>query len=345
MANQTAVGLLKRLRDLSKFSLIKQNYIMVLTPKKINVGIAGAAGYTAGELIRVLLNHPNVGQIYAQSESHSGRPIVSIHQDLLGETDRLFCLDLNRPDLDIIFLCKGHGKSKAYLDENPKLKELKIIDLSQDFRISGAHGFIYGLPEIYRESIRKADHIANPGCFATAIQLAILPAIAAQVIESDVHVSGITGSTGAGQALSPTLHYSWRNDNASIYKAFTHQHLEEIKQSSVQIDSNYDGTINFLPYRGAFTRGIIISAYFTTNLSEAALVSLYDDFYSDHPFTHTVAYNPDIKMVVNTNKALVSVSKMGNQALVIVVIDNLLKGASGQAVQNMNLIFDFEETT
>jgi len=312
---------------------------------KLNIGIVGAAGYTAGELIRILCNHPNVDQIIAQSESQKGKKISSIHTDLVGDVESEFQEKLDVRELDVVFLCKGHGQSQTYLAAHTELYSIKIIDLSQDFRISGSHEFVYGLPEMSRKWIRKANYIANPGCFATAIQLGLLPAMAASVVHGDIHVSGLTGSTGAGQAKTATSHYSWRNDNASVYKAFEHQHLREIGQSCDQLNPSFSGRMNFIPYRGAFTRGIITSTYFNSDESEATLKSIYKDYYEGHPFTHVIDHNPDLKMVTNTNKALVHISKTENQVLIITVIDNLLKGASGQAIQNMNLIFDLDEAT
>jgi|TARA_B110000046_G_C12940611_1_gene375595 N-acetyl-gamma-glutamyl-phosphate reductase len=310
---------------------------------KLKIGIAGGAGYTAGELIRILCNHPNIDQIIAESESQKGKKISSIHTDLVGDIESDFQEKLDVRELDVVFLCKGHGQSKIYLEAQAELYSIKIIDLSQDFRISGSHEFVYGLPEMSRERIRKANYIANPGCFATAIQLGLLPAVAASAIHGAIHVSGLTGSTGAGQAKTATSHYSWRNDNASVYKAFEHQHLQEIGQSCVQLNPSFSSRIYFIPYRGAFTRGIITSTYFNSDENEATLKSIYKDYYDGHPFSHVIDQNPDLKMVTNTNKALIHVSKTEDQVLVITVIDNLLKGASGQAIQNMNLIFDLDE--
>lgn len=303
---------------------------------KIKVGIVGAAGYTAGELFRILVNHPDVEITLAQSESQTGKTVVSVHTDLIGDIDIKFTSAIDVNSADVFFLCKGHGESKKILAENPALLHKKIIDLSQDFRIAGDHDFVYGLPEINRKEIQQAQHVANPGCFATCIQLGILPAVKGRIVQGDFHVSGITGSTGAGQAFSVTSHFSWRQNNASVYKPLEHQHLLEIGQS-VEQTGDFLGDIQFIPYRGAFTRGIICTSYFETNVSEGALIDLYKSAYQDHPFTHFSEVNPDLKMVVNTNKALVYPSKIGSKAVVISVIDNLLKGASGQAVQNMNL--------
>ena len=311
--------------------------------EKINVGIIGAAGYTAGELLRILVNHPNVEITLAQSESQNGNTVSSVHTDLVGDIDLKFSSSIDANSADVFFLCKGHSESKKILAAYPALLEKKIIDLSQDFRIAGDHDFIYGLPEINRKEIQYAQHVANPGCFATCIQLGILPAVKAGIAQDDIHVSGITGSTGAGQAFSVTSHFSWRQNNASVYKPLEHQHLLEIGQS-VEQAGDFNGDIQFIPYRGAFTRGIICTSYFETNVSEGALNETYKSAYQDHPFTHFSEVNPDLKMVVNTNKALVYPTKIGSKTVVISVIDNLIKGASGQAVQNMNLMCGLSET-
>ena len=268
-------------------------------------------------------------------------PITKVHQDLIGETDLVFEKDFR--SCDVYFLCKGHGESAKILTDHPEILKAKVIDLSQDFRLTGKHDFVYGLPELNRARIRKATHIANPGCFATAIQLGLLPAFANKLVNSDVHTSGITGSTGAGQSFSLTSHYSWRNSNASVYKALTHQHLQEIGETVSGLDGTFGGTINFIPYRGAFTRGIITTSYFDTDATEAELVEIYQSYYQDALFTHVTDTNPDVKGVVNTNKALVYPKVINGKAVVISVIDNLLKGASGQAVQNMNLVLGFAE--
>lgn len=312
---------------------------------KIKAGIYGAAGYTAGELIRILLNHPNTEITCAQSGSQAGKAIAEIHTDLSGDTDLLFDAHLDLKHLDVLFLCKGHGESRTFLSQAQLPDHLKIIDLSHDFRLkAAADGFVYGLPELQRERIVSASKIANPGCFATCIQLGLLPAAKGGMINSEIHTTGITGSTGAGQSLSPTSHFSWRNNNISVYKAFTHQHLGEIGESLKQAGEK-SVHVNFIPFRGNFTRGIIATSYFDTNFSEEEAYSFYEQFYSEHPFTHVVRKNPDLKMVVNTNKAFVYLQKEDDKLLVISIIDNLLKGASGQAVQNMNLIFGLEETT
>ena len=308
----------------------------------IKVGIIGAAGYTAGELIRLLMHHENGEITLAQSDSQAGKAVTEIHKDLIGETDLAFNSELTY-DLDLVFLCKGHGESKKILDSHPDLLKNNIIDLSQDYRLRGDHGFVYGLPELNREEIISARHVANPGCFATAIQLALLPAFAKKLVRSSVSVSGITGSTGAGQSLSPTSHFSWRSNNASVYKALKHQHLKEINETLHFLDPAFDEKVHFVPYRGAFTRGIITSCHFETQLSQDELIQVYQDFYQDHPFTHAVEVNPDLKMVINSNKCLVYPQVVEGTAIVTSVIDNLMKGASGQAVQNMNLMLGWDE--
>ena len=309
----------------------------------IKVGIIGAAGYTAGELIGILLNHPETELVNLQSESQSSRRIAEVHTGLVGETDLLFSSEIPTSEVDVVFLCKGHGQSAELIKSFPKLLETKLIDLSQDFRLPGDHEFVYGLPEINREKIQAAKHVANPGCFATCIQLGILPAIANDLVQGDIHVSGITGSTGAGQSFSTTSHFSWRSNNASVYKPLAHQHLIEIRASVSQENSEWEGSINFIPYRGAFTRGIITTSYFRTDASDGELKVTYQDAYAEEPFTHVSDKNPDLKMVVNSNKAIVYASVIDGQGVVISVVDNLLKGASGQAVQNMNLLFGLDE--
>ncbi|MFY0686551.1 MAG: N-acetyl-gamma-glutamyl-phosphate reductase [Cyclobacteriaceae bacterium] len=312
---------------------------------KINVGIVGAGGYTAGELLRLLIHHPNVGAVKMQSESQASKPVTDTHKDLIGECDLVFMESLDDNDVDVIFLCKGHGQSEKVLADHPEYLGKIVIDLSQDYRLAGDHSFVYGLPEFNRTAIKSTQLLANPGCFATSIQLGILPAVAGGFVEGDIHISGITGSTGAGQSLSATSHYSWRNANASVYKAFQHQHLNEIGESCLTVNNEFVSEMRFIPYRGAFTRGIITTSYFKTSKSAAELQSQYERFYADHPFTHVSSINPDVKLVVNTNKCLVFVDKIGDQAMAISVIDNLLKGASGQAVQNMNLMLGFDEQT
>lgn len=309
----------------------------------LKVGVYGAAGYTAGELMRLLVNHPAVGEIVPQSGSQAGKQVSDIHTDLIGEVSLEFVLDLDLTALDVLFLCKGHGESRAYLEGERLPGGLKVIDLSHDYRLkANSEGFVYGLPELNGQQVANATRIANPGCFATCIQLGLLPAASAGAIQSEIHTTAITGSTGAGQKLSPTSHFSWREGNISIYKAFTHQHLGEIGESMEQA-SGQSHVINFIPYRGNFTRGIIASSYFNTNMEPEEIQQAYQDYYQDSPFTHFIGVNPDLKMVVNTNKCVVYIQKEGDKLLVVSAIDNLLKGASGQAVQNMNLMLGIEE--
>lgn len=312
---------------------------------EIKAGIIGAAGYTAGELIRILVNHPKVDITFAQSNSQVGKNVNEIHQGLIGETDLTFCSANDMKEADIVFLCKGHGESLKVIESKPDLLQKRIVDLSHDFRLQGDHDFVYGLPEMNKEAIGSAKHVANPGCFATSIQLAILPVIQKNFVRGNIHVSGITGSTGAGQSFSATSHFSWRNNNASVYKPFVHQHLKEIGESITSQNEKWDGQINFIPYRGAFARGIITTSYFETDKNESELKLLYEQAYEDHPFVHVIGENPDLKMVVNTNKAVIYPAVVGSQGMIISVIDNLLKGASGQAVQNMNLLFHLDEKT
>ncbi len=311
---------------------------------KVRVGIAGGAGYTAGELIRLLMHHPMAELVAVQSESQPGKKVASVHTDLVGELDQAFSAQIDFSQIDVLFLCKGHGESLKYLTENQVPATVGVIDLSHDFRLKAkSNGFVYGLPELNREVIRQAKKVANPGCFATAIQLGLLPAANSGIVQGEIHISGITGSTGAGQALAATSHFSWRSNNIGVYKAFTHQHLGELGESLSQVGLR-NGSVNFIPYRGSFTRGIITTSYFDTTASLESAQNLFQEFYKGHPFTIVVADNPDVKQVVNTNKALVYLEKHGNKLMVISVIDNLLKGASGQAVQNMNLMFGLDET-
>ena len=320
---------------------------------KIKIGIAGGAGYTGGELIRILLNHPSAEIVFVHSKSNAGNFLSDVHTDLLGETDLKFDPPLTPPkgrgtasqwDCDVLFLCLGHGESVKFLAENKIKSQIKIIDLSQDFRL-GSKDFVYGLPELQREKIRSANNIANPGCFATAIQLALLPLANKKLLNDDVHVSAVTGSTGAGQALSASNHFTWRNNNISIYKAFTHQHLREINQSLKQLQDNFSSEINFIPYRGNFTRGILASVYMNTKFSFDEAKKLYRDYYKSHPFVTVSEKTPDVKQVVNTNKCILFLENHENKLHIQSVIDNLTKGASGQAVQNMNLMFGLDETT
>lgn len=309
----------------------------------VKVGIIGAAGYTAGELIRILINHPQAELCLLQSDSQAGKQVSEIHTDLIGEIDLNFTNKLIDPEVELYFLCKGHGESTKLLEEHPALLERMIIDLSHDFRYAGELGFIYGLPELYRENIKKANRVANPGCFATAIQLGLIPSAKEDYIKNEVHISGITGSTGAGQSLSETSHFSWRSNNASVYKPFIHQHLREISQSLKKANSVFQQDLNFIPYRGAFTRGIIVTSYFDAEVEEYTLIDAYYSFYREHPFIHITDSNPDLKRVVNTNKCVLYPKVIHGKAMVISVIDNLIKGASGQAVQNMNLMLGFKE--
>ena len=309
----------------------------------IKVGIVGGAGYTAGEMLRILLNHPEVDVHFVNSLSNAGNKLYSVHEGLFGETEMDFTDQLPLEQVDAIFICSGHGDSKKFLEANNVPERVKIIDLSQDFR-DESNGFVYGLPEVNRERIKKANKLANPGCFATAIQLGILPLAAKGLIRNEIHTNGITGSTGAGVKPSSTSHFSWRNNNLSIYKAFTHQHLIEINQTIKHLQPNFTQEINFLPLRGDFARGIFVSSYTECDLSAEELTALYKEFYKDAAFTFVMDANLDLKQVVNTNKAIVHVEKHGNKVLAISAIDNLLKGASGQAVQNFNLMFGLDET-
>jgi N-acetyl-gamma-glutamyl-phosphate reductase len=327
---------------------------------KVKTGIVGGAGYTGGELLRILINHPDVEIAFIHSNSNAGNYIYEVHTDLFGDTELKFSGELS-DDIDVLFLCVGHGDARKFLEANPVAAHVKVIDLSQDFRLSQnskfqntvvtadpeptVRNFTYGLPELNRESIKKATNIANPGCFATCLQLGLLPLAAKGLLTNEVHITATTGSTGAGQSLAPTSHFTWRNDNLSVYKAFDHQHLKEIGQSLKQLQSAAEvGTLNFIPYRGDFTRGIIASMYTECDLSEEEALQLYTDYYAGHPFTHVTSRNIDLKQIVNTNKCFVQVKKHGNKIFIISIMDNLLKGASGQAVQNMNLMFGLEET-
>ncbi|MEO0040686.1 MAG: hypothetical protein RL329_134 [Bacteroidota bacterium] len=309
----------------------------------IKVGIIGGAGYTAGELLRLLIHHPAVEIGFVHSKSNAGALLSDIHSDLVGETYKIFSDKMPFETVDVLFLCIGHGEAKGFIENNSFPKTLKIIDLSQDFRV-GAENWVYGLPELNRPLIEKANFIANPGCFATTIQLGLLPLAANHLLNSDVHIHAITGSTGAGQKPSTTSHFSWRNNNISIYESFKHRHLKEIKQTVFQLQPDFVSELNFLPIRGNFTRGIYASMYLKTSLCESDVKKLYADFYRDEPFTHVTDTNPHLKQVVGTNKALIYVSKHDDKVLIISMIDNLLKGASGQAVQNMNLMFGLPET-
>ena len=309
----------------------------------IRIGILGAAGYTGGELIRVLLGHPEVEIVFANSESNAGNLVSDVHEGLIGDTQLRFTDEMPFERVDVVFFCFGHGKSAAFLAEHAIPPHVKIIDLAQDFRIRGSHDYVYGLPETHRDIIRTAQHVANPGCFATCIQLALLPALQAGLISGDIHVNGITGSTGAGQKPSATTHFSWRNDNISVYKTFTHQHLLEINQTVQELRHGYDGRVLFIPQRGCFARGIFVTAYARCTAPLEEVQQIYADYYQDAAFTHFVNKSPDMKQVVGTNKAVVYVERYEDQLLMISCIDNLLKGAVGQAVQNMNLMFGLDE--
>jgi len=314
--------------------------------QKVNIGIFGGAGYTGGELLRVLLRHPNAHIAFVHSTSSAGELVSKVHDDLLGDTELKFTNTLDQ-NIDVLFLCVGHGDANKFLTANEIKASIKIIDLSQDFRLAasatiGDRNFIYGLPELQREAIKSANNIANPGCFATAIQLGLLP-LAAKGLLKEVYTTGITGSTGAGQGLSNTSHFSWRANNIQAYKTLQHQHLNEIVQSLAQLQGNQNAEVNFVPWRGDFTRGIFVTSIISSDLSLEALYDLYNAFYEGHAFTHVSKNNIDLKQVVNTNKCLIHMEKQGNKIAIHSVVDNLLKGAVGQAVQNMNLTFGIDE--
>ena len=310
----------------------------------MKVGILGAAGYTGGELIRLLLNHPEAEIVFANSESNAGNLVSDVHEGLVGDTDLRFTDAMPFDDVDVVFFCFGHGKSEAFLKEHTIPAHVKIIDLAQDFRIKGEHDYVYGLPELNKAEIAKAQHVANPGCFATCIQLALLPAAKLGLLTEDVVVNAITGSTGAGQKPAATTHFSWRSNNLSIYKAFKHQHIAEIRQSLAQAQGSLDASIDFIPYRGDFARGIFATSIIKTQAEGSAVIAAYKDFYKDAAFTHYCDNAIDLKQVVNTNKCLVHVDDFDGKLLVTSTIDNLLKGAVGQAVQNMNIMFGIDET-
>ena len=313
---------------------------------KVKAGIIGGAGYTGGETIRLLLNHPEVDLVFVHSRSNAGNPLHSVHPDLQDETDMKFT-DSLKHDVDVVFLCLGHGESKKFLVDNPMSASTKVVDLSQDFRLgesSDGRSFVYGLPEINRDDIRKADNVANPGCFATALQLGVLPLAKAGLL-TEVYSTGITGSTGAGQKLQDTTHFTWRANNISAYKTLTHQHLKEINRSIKKLQPAYSFAVNFVPWRGDFTRGIFVSSIVQCVLPLEKVMELYVDFYKGHPFTSVSSETVDLKRVVNTNKCLIGLEKEGEKIVVHSAIDNLLKGASGQAVQNMNLMFGLDETS
>ena len=312
----------------------------------VRVGILGAAGYTGGELIRLLLNHPEAEIVFANSESNAGNPVADVHEGLYGDTELCFTSEMPFDSVDVVFFCFGHGKSEAFLKEHSIPENVKIVDLAQDFRLEAPdHDYVYGLPEINKERIAKAQHVANPGCFATCIQLGLLPAASMGLIKGSVAVNAITGCTGVAHKATATTHFSWRNNNMSIYKAFTHQHVPEIRQSLRQVQGHLDADIDFIPYRGDFSRGIFATEVIKTDRPLEEIVEAYKAFYRDARFTHYVDKAIDMKQVVNTNKALVHCDKYGDKLLVTSTIDNLLKGAVGQAVQNMNIMFGLDEAT
>ena len=312
----------------------------------IKIGILGAAGYTGGELIRLLTNHPEAEIIFANSESNAGNLVADVHEGLLGDTDLRFTDQMPFDSVDVVFFCFGHGKSAAFLQEHDIPERVKIIDLAQDFRLAApGNDYVYGLPELNRARIATAQHVANPGCFATCIQLGLLPAAQMRLLCGDIAVNAITGSTGAGQKATATTHFSWRNNNMSIYKPFQHQHVPEIRQSLEQAQGQLEAEIDFIPYRGDFARGIFATEVVKTDADINDIIAAYKAFYADAPFTHYSDKPIDLKQVVNTNKALVHCEKYGNKLLITSCIDNLLKGAVGQAVENMNIMFGIDETT
>jgi len=317
--------------------------------EKVKIGIAGGAGYTGGELVRLLINHPQAEIVFVHSKSNAGNKVSAVHADLAGDTDLQFSSELS-DNIDVLFLCVGHGEAKKFLEANTIGENIKIIDLSQDFRLKHtasfkSRDFVYGLPETNREEIRKAKNVANPGCFATSIQLGLLPLAEARLLQP-VYTTGITGSTGAGQGFSTSSHFSWRSNNIQAYKTLSHQHLREIMQSLDQLQPKFSeqGELNFIPWRGDFTRGIFISSQLDCDSSSDELHALYRKFYADHPFVHISDEPIFLKQVVNTNKCLIQLEKVGSKLVVHSILDNLLKGASGQAVQNMNLMFGLDET-
>lgn len=329
--------------------------------EKIKVGIVGSAGYTGGELLRILIYHPQVDIVFANSVSNAGNKVYEIHNDLFGDTELEFSSDFHS-NIDVLFLCVGHGDARKFLEANPVDPSVKIIDLSQDYRLranttyQGQH-FVYGLPELNRARIQSAQYIANPGCFATGIQLALLPLASQGLLGDQIHINATTGSTGAGQKPSATSHFSWRNNNLSAYKSFEHQHLQEISESLDQLQPGFLPVseqslleramtkINIVPQRGAFPRGIFAAIYVDSTLSEVEAYELYQSYYAAHPFTSVSKANIDLKQVVNTNKCILHLEKHGDKLLILSATDNLLKGASGQAVQNMNLLFGLDERT
>jgi N-acetyl-gamma-glutamyl-phosphate reductase len=310
----------------------------------IKAGIIGGAGYTAGELIRLLINHPETEITFINSSSNAGHKVTDVHEGLYGECDLVFTDQLPLDTIDVLFFCTAHGDTKKFIESHEIPEELRIIDLSQDYRIKGDHDFIYGLPELNRRATCKSKHVANPGCFATAIQLGLLPLAKHLMINDDVFVNAITGSTGAGVKPGATSHFSWRNNNMSIYKPFQHQHIAEIKQSLKQLQNSFDSEIDFIPYRGDFARGIFATLVVKTKVELEEIERLYEEYYEKDSFVHIVKENIDLKQVVNTNKCLIHLEKHGDKLLIVSCIDNLLKGASGTAVHNMNLMFNLEET-
>ncbi|MFT7612846.1 MAG: N-acetyl-gamma-glutamyl-phosphate reductase [Parvicellaceae bacterium] len=315
----------------------------------IHVGIIGSGGYVAGEVIRCLVHHPEVTINFLYSHSCSGQKVSDVHQDLINNAELVFTKEIN-PDVDVLFLCLGHGKSASFLEKNRFSETTKIVDLSSDFRLKESSvfnnkPFVYGLTELNREKIKGANYVANPGCFATAIQLGLLPLANEGLLLNDIHVHAITGSTGAGQSLANSSHFSWRNNNISIYKAFDHQHLEEINESLTVLQNSFVSDVNFLPVRGDFTRGIFASAYTEVDLSHDELLQLYKDYYVNEPFTFISENTVNLKQVVNTNNCLIQIQKIKGKVLITSVLDNLLKGAAGQAIQNMNIMFGLDEST
>lgn len=311
----------------------------------IRIGIIGGAGYTAGELIRLLINHPDAEIAFVNSTSNAGNLVADVHSGLFGETTMRFTDELPLDSIDLLFFCTAHGDTRKFMESHTVPEKLKIIDLSTDYRAEGPeHDFVYGLPELNRRRICNATRIANPGCFATCIQLGLLPLAKHLMLNSELHVNAITGSTGAGVKPSSTTHFSWRNDNISVYKPFTHQHLAEISQSLSQLQNSFRSSINFIPVRGNFSRGIFATTYVDCKVELDEIRRIYDEYYADHSFTFLTDKNPDLKQVVNTNKCLIHLQKHEDKLLIISMIDNLLKGASGQAVHNMNLLFGLEET-
>ena len=308
------------------------------------IGIIGGAGYTAGELLRLLVNHPAAEVAFVHSESHAGEPVALTHEGLWGDTDLVFSADAPLEQADVLFLCGAHGKSAQFWEANKMPEGLKVIDLAQDYR-DQSEGYVYGLPEWQKAKIQGATKIANPGCFATAIQLALLPLARNLMLNDDIYVNAITGSTGAGVKPGATTHFSWRNNNISIYKPFTHQHLPEIIQSVKHLQSSFNSDINFIPYRGDFARGIFATVVVKNAVDIEEMYKIYREYYEADSFVHIVDEPIDLKQVVNTNKCLIHLEKHGDKLLMVSCIDNLLKGASGTAVHNMNLLFNLKETT